>query len=275
MRLPPLKKQVKKYMIQTELKKLLGNKLVYISIFIGCISCLSGLISYGNDVYIYRQVGRIELISAYQCWLGCLAMGSSVYRLILPILIIPGIDSYYIERNSGYQNFVVTRARRSKYFFLKWGVGLLSVILIVGAVLSITLCVCFILYPGNAPLEENTYINYLGLKDFFIEQPIQFVVSLIAMNILVSIIYYTFGLGISCYVKNRYGVVFAPMAAYFACMFISQIFNVSAISPIALVAPFELTGLNASAVVIAATVELVIALVFLLNCFRKDVTEIA
>ena len=81
-------------MLRIELRKVFNTKLLYVSIVLGCVSCLLGLISYGEDVAIYRQVGREELISSYQCWLNCLAMGSSVYRLILPVLIIPYLHSH-------------------------------------------------------------------------------------------------------------------------------------------------------------------------------------
>lgn len=262
-------------MIKTELKKVLRTKLFYISIGIGCVACLLGLISYSGDVSIYRQAGRSELISAYQGWLNCLAMGSSVYRLLLPLLIVPYLDSYYMERKNGYQNFVVTRCGRAKYFFSKWVAGILSAALIIGAVLIVTLVVCVSLYPGNAPLEENTYINYSDMKAHFMEHPLRFIILLIFMNILTSVIYYTFGLGMSCYAPNRYVVAFTPMAAYYICLFGSQILNVSALSPIAMVAPFELTGLSNSSVRMAAAMEAVMAILFLINCFRKDVTEMA
>lgn len=261
-------------MIKTELKKVFRTKLLYVSIFIGSISCLLGLISYGDDVSIYRQLGRDELISAYQCWLSCLAMGSSVYRLILPILIIPYIDSYYVERNCGYQNFIITRSGHNKYLLSKWFAGVLSVAVIIGAILSITLMACCIIYPCNKPLEENTYINYTGLRYFFIEEPIRCILTFITLNIITAMVYYTFGLGMTCYAKNRYSVIFSPMAAYFACLFAAQILNIPEISPIATVAPFELSGLNLSSVLTAAGVELMVSLLMLINCFRKDLTEI-
>lgn len=145
-------------------------------------------------------------------------MGSSVYRLVLPMLIIPYIDSYYIERNCGYQNFIITRSGRNKYLLSKWFAGLLSVVLIIGAILSLTLAVCCILYPCNKPVEENTYINYTRLKCAFIKEPVRCIFELIALNIMTAIVYYTFGIGMSCYAKNRYSVIFSPMAAYFACL---------------------------------------------------------
>jgi len=261
-------------MLRIELRKVFNTKLLYVSIVLGCVSCLLGLISYGEDVAIYRQVGREELISSYQCWLNCLAMGSSVYRLILPVLIIPYIDSYYVERTSGYQNFVVSRCGRSRYFFSKWFAGICSVAVVIFLTLGITMLVCFALYPENIPMAENTYINYPYMKEFFIEKPVQLIMILFATNIILSMIYYTLGFGVSCHAKNRYEVILAPVEMYFLNLLLSQFLNVPALSPIAVVAPFALGGLSLNAVLCVAGALTSIALLSLMNCYRKDIREL-
>lgn len=209
-------------MILSEFKKLFHTKLLYISLFLGLFSCILGLVSYHNNTYFMIAAGRQDMISSYQAWLECLSMGSSIYRLIFPLLIVPYLDSYYIERKSGYQNFVLSRVKRRRYFFSKLSVGIISAAANIASILLLTLLVCVTLYPENSPLIENTYINYPVAQALFISKPLVFIFLTILSNMFQAAVYFSLGFSLSCCAKNRYSVLLTPFVVYLIQLLISQ-----------------------------------------------------
>lgn len=91
-------------MIRNEFNKLFHTRLLYVALVVGFLSSIIGLISYYDTAYWANLAGRPEELSAYNAWLDCLSIGSSVYRIVFPLIIIPFLDSYYMERKSGYQD---------------------------------------------------------------------------------------------------------------------------------------------------------------------------
>lgn len=261
-------------MLKNEVKKIICNKNLYIALVIGLFSCLSGLFSYYDTASYAYANGRPERISAYNAWLDCLSIGSSVYRLLLPLLITPFLDSYYIERKSGYQNLVLTRSSRIKYFLTKWFAGVLSVVGIVIIILGIALLACVILFPLNSPLAETSYLHKNFGLYYFLENPIGYIVLLIFSNIFFAICYYTIGFSSSNFVYNRSILLLVPFLLYIIQLVVSQIFSIPVVSPLVFIAYYELRGLTPEMMIAAGVVYVLITLVMLSICYYLDKCKI-
>lgn len=109
-----------------ELKLATKNKLILLCLIIGVALGIPGILSYRSDVTFITGSGAPEAVSCYQAWLYALSLGgASLYKIIAPLLIIPNLDSFFVERKNGYSNFVITRSNYKAYFFSKLFSGLL------------------------------------------------------------------------------------------------------------------------------------------------------
>lgn len=262
-------------MITNEFSKLIRSKILYISVFIGILSCLLGLISYYDTAFWSYDAGLPEEISAYNAWLDCLSVGSSVYRLILPLIIVPFLDSYYLERRSGYQNYLLTRASRKQYFFSKWFVGILSAAMIVLVVLAVTFAICAALFPLNPPLPEMSHVDRNFGFAFYLKKPMSYIVLLILSNMYFAVIYYTVGFSLSNLIRNRYLLLLSPFIIYIVQLLVWQLFRLPYASPLIFIAFYEVNNLTPVGMVIAGLVYLVIAGGVLTWCYRKDINELS
>lgn len=257
-------------MFKSELKKMLSAPILYASIAIGLVSCLLGLVTYFDSVYYIKAVGELDSISAYDAWQDCLALGSSVYRVILPLLIVPFLDSYFNERASGYSVFILTRKTYLRYYLAKWFVGIISAALVVLCVLGCTLLICLLLFPENVPKAENCPFNYEWAVRLFTTYPLKYILLLIALNVYFAVIYYSFGFALSCFAKNKYIVLLTPFFIYLAQLLVWQMFNIPALSPLVFIAHYEVNWLTVDSMVYAGIGELLLALILLFVGYKKN-----
>lgn len=262
-------------MLYNELKKLFATKTFYIALLIGIVSCLTGLISYYDTAFWSYSAGLPEEITAYNAWLDCLSVGSSVYRLLFPLIIIPFLDSYYMERKSGYQNFILANSSRKRYFFSKWFIGMLSAMIIVLFTLTLTWIVCSLLFPLNPPLAQMSHVDRNFGFDFFLAKPKVYIFLLILSNMFLAGIYYTVGFGFSNSVRNRYVLLLVPFAIYIVQLMIWQLFRLPLASPLIFIAFYEVPNLTPEGMAMVAVIYLLVAAIALLNCYRKDICELA
>lgn len=262
-------------MLHNEFTKLFHTKAFYIALLIGVASCLLGLISYYDTAFWSYDAGRPQEISAYNAWLDCLSVGSSVYRLLLPLIIIPFLDSYYMERKSGYQNFILARSSRKQYFFSKWLAGVLSAAIIVFLTLVLTFVVCALLFPLNQPLAEMSHVDRNFGFDFFLANPMGYIFLLILSNLFFAVVYYTVGFGFANSVRNRYVLLLIPFIIYMIQLMIWQFFRMPGVSPLIFIAFYEVSNLTPVGMGAAAVIYLSVAAAMLLHCYRKDVRELA
>lgn len=257
-------------MLKNELIKLLHRKSLYIAIVIGILSCVCGLFSYYDTAYWANSAGYPEEISAYNAWLDCLSVGSSIYRVLLPLIIVPFLDSYLLERTSGYQNYVLTRAGRNRYFFTKWITGVISAVGITFLVLSVTLVICVVLFPLNQPLESMTHLHKNFGLDLFLRRPGLCIFLMILSNMFFSAVYYTIGFACSNFVRNRYFLLLIPFILYIAQLLIWQFFHLPCVSPLVFIAYYEVLGLTPFSMLITGIIYFLVAAVLLLWCYLRD-----
>ena len=262
-------------MIVNEFSKLIRSKTLYISVCIGILSCLLGLISYYDTAFWSFDAGLPEEISAYNAWLDCLSVGSSVYRLILPLIIVPFLDSYYLEKQSGYQNYLLSRASRKQYFFSKWFVGIMSAAIIVFVVLATTFAICAALFPQNPPVPDMSHVDRNFGFEFYLENPMSYIVLLILSNMYFAVIYYTVGFSLSNSIRNRYVLLLSPFIIYIVQLLVWQLFRIPYASPLIFIAFYEVNSLTPIGMLVVGSVYLVIAGGALTWCYRKDFNELA
>lgn len=262
-------------MLYNEFTKLFHTKAYFIALMIGVLSSLTGLISYYDTAFWSYSAGLPQEISAFNAWLDCLSTGSSVYRLLVPLIIIPFLDSYYIERKSGYQNFILARSSRTRYFFSKWFVGSLSAATIVLFTLVLTGVICALLFPLNPPLAEMSHVDRNFGFEFFLTNPMRYIFLLIICNMFFAAVYYTIGFGLTNSVHSRYVLLLAPFAIYIIQLLIWQLFRIPEFSPLIFIAFYEVTNLTPIGMRNTAIAYLMIAVIMLLYCYRKDIYELA
>lgn len=261
-------------MIKNEFEKLFHTKMLYGTLLLGLISCLIGLVSYYDTAYWAYTAERPEEISAHNAWLDCLSIGSSVYRIIFPLIIVPFLDSYYLERKSGYQYFVVSRTERKRYFLVKWFVGAISAAMIILVVLSVTYFVCALLFPLNQPLSEASHLHKNFGIEWFLRRPAIYIFGLILCNMFCAVCYYTVAFGFSNIVGNRHLLLLIPLTIYLVQLLSWQLLGIAELSPFVFVAYYEVIGLTFKKMVVVALGYILIALTMLSICFIQDTLEI-
>lgn len=259
-------------MFKNELIKILHTKSLYAAIVIGILSCVCGLYSYYDTAYWSHAVAHFHEISAYNAWLDCLSVGSSIYRVLLPLIIVPFLDSYFLEKKSGYQNYVLARTSRNRYFFTKWFAGVLSAVGITVLVLIVTLAVCIALFPMNQPLDSMTHLHKNFGLTIFLRSPMLCIFLLILSNMFFSAVYYTIGFGCTNFVRNRYLLLLIPFILYIVQLLIWEFFLLPCVSPLIFIAYYEVVGLTPVKMLITGIVYLLIAAILLLCCKYRDRT---
>ena len=261
-------------MIGNEFTKLFRTRLLYVAFFVGLLTCLAGLVSYYDTAYWAKLAGRPEEISAYNAWLDCLSIGSSVYRIIFPVIIIPFLDSYYLERKSGYQHFIISRTGKWKYFWTKWFVGASSAAIIILAVLGITFFVCSLLFPFNQPLSETSHLHKNFGINWFLDRPGAYIFGLILCNMFYAVIYYTVAFGFSNIVGSRYLLLLIPLIIYLVQLIAWQSLRIPEFSPLVFIAYYEVIGLTPEKMLYVALGDTMVALIMLSVCYVQDAREI-
>ncbi len=263
-------------MLRIELKKVFNNRLLWISIIIGAISGFMGLFSYYSDISYSIINHNFARISAYEAWLFCLSLGSgSIYRLLVPLLLIPYMDSYFNERKTGYSNMILTRTSHRKYFFSKLLAGILSANFIIVSILSLWLIVCFILFPGNIPNTETNFIPGDFMRGLYQVYPYIYIAYIYIINILFSIIFYMIGFSISSFAKKKYTVLILPFIIYLVLILVSQIFRINELYPINMIAPYEINNLTKPVLIREFLLMFMVAISMVAFFYKKDLKEVS
>lgn len=257
-------------MLKNEIIKLLHTKSLYVAILIGILSCVCGLYSYYDTAYWSYAAGFFEEISAYNAWLDCLSLGSSIYRVLLPLLIVPFLDNYFLERKSGYQTFILARTNRNRYFFTKWFTGVFSAAGITFLILTVTLVVCIVLFPLNQPLNSMTPLDQNFGLSMFLRHPMLCIFLMILGNIFYSVVYYTIGFGCTNFVRNRFLLLLIPFILYILQLLISEFLLLPCVSPLVFIAYYEVAGLTPFNMFVTGIVYILCAAILLLCCWYRD-----
>ena len=228
-------------MFQYQLKLATRNKLVIFCLLLGFLLGITGILDYLSIARWGAHFGEMEKVSCYVAWLNALALGSgAMYKVFVPLLIIPNLDSYLIERKNGYSIFAISRSSYSRYFFSKLFSGIITACSILVIVLLSWLLICVIAYPKNMPYSDFVYITDVSQHQLFVEHPVVYIGVVFGFNILFAMIFYALGFGMSAFCKNRYIVMVIPFLIYLAFTELGALTRLSLLMPVALVTPFEI-----------------------------------
>lgn len=256
--------------LRNEFRKVLHTRALYFAVAVGLLCSLCGLYSYANTAYYANAAGHGQKLSAYNAWLDCLSVGSSLYRVVAPLLIVPCLDGYFLERRSGYRNLVLARSTRGRYYVCKWFAGVLSAAGIVLVVLSVTFLVCWIFYPLNQPLSEMTHLHKNFGLEFFLDRPMVAIGLMILGNMFFAAVYFTVGFSLSGFLSNRYLLLLTPFALYLIQLLLWQTFHLPWLSPLIFVAYYEVLGLTPAMMGMVGLAYVLISALALLCGFRRD-----
>lgn len=260
-------------MFRYELKLALRNKLIFFCLLIGILSGIPGMISYYSDTAFMAKIP--DAVSCYQAWIYALSLGSgALYKIIAPMLIIPNLDSFFVEKRNGYSNFVVARSNYKRYYFAKLFSGILVSGLILITILMTWLIICMIAFPHNFPVDFLTYISNEGFHRLFVERPIIYILIIFILNFLFAAVFYSLGYGISFFCKNKYVVMVTPFLIYLCMTMLASFLRVGILSPISMIIPHEIVKASWNTVLLQFSIMGIVSCFVVLYGYAKSYHEV-
>ena len=251
-----------------EIEKILKNKLTYITL--GLSLTLIGLNvylsvhSYNEEINLtgrlyseYSQLLKLVVPSNY--WIGNNnSLFSGFYYLIFPLLVaIPIVGSIYDEKYAGYQNFVLIRMNRSKYYIKKYLITFIIAFLLFIIPIFIGNAVINLitnhwdysdyshaysqLINNNLEMPDSIFDSYK--KDLFSGlmeiSPYMYYGVYYLIGGIYAGLYASIGLSISLLIKNRYLVIFSPIMVYLGMWILFTVFSLQKWDPFNFLVPYQ------------------------------------
>ena len=230
-------------MLQYELIRVYRNKLLYISIAIGTIIGLSGLIPFNRGLIYDTDVNGG--ISCYDAWLYCLFLGrGTIYKFVMPLLVcLPFVDSYLNDFQSRRLNFILLRNSYAQYFHAKTIAVAISAASVVLGIFSMWFLIVLLCFPHTSLPSDFSYIPQGPFDHLYQLHPLSYVAVVICLNVVSGIIYAWLGLGATLFLRNKVFVLCAPLVLYIGQIIIAHIlpFSTHFLSPINMITPYEST----------------------------------
>lgn len=260
-------------MFRYELKLAIRNKIIIFCLLIGILSGIPGMVSYYSDTMFMTKIPNA--VSCYQAWIYALSLGSgALYKIIAPMLIIPNLDSFFVEKRNGYSNFVVVRSNYKKYYFIKLFSGMLVSGLILITILIVWLIICIITFPHNLPVDFLTYISNDSFRRLFVEKPTIYILIIFVLNFLFAAFFYSLGYGISFLCKNKYIVMVTPFLIYLCMTMLASFLRVGILSPVSMIAPHEIVTASPNTVLLQFTIVGFVSCFVVLYGYAKSYKEV-
>lgn len=271
-----------KRMIGIELRKALKNKLLYITILLGCsitmLSFANSIAIYQNELLMQESSGPNPMQAGthlFNKWIGgeAFTLGTSIYFFVLPLLAaIPYGWSYCEEKQCGYVRMAASRGGKTCYYLSKY----IAVFLSGGFGAVIPLLFNFLLTSLFIPatLPTPVYCTSNGvffpspMSSLYYTIPVLYVllylcVDFVFCGLIACISYCAAGL-----VRHRAVAVILPMFLLLAFHYSRQFIYTSGairykeISPLYFLRPVEVAYTASWAVILAEAAVLFIATMF-------------
>lgn len=185
-----------------------------------------------------------------------------------------GLDSVFVERKSGYTNFILSRVDKRKYILGKWMAGVIVAVVTLLLIILSWLIVCLVLFPANMPVDRYTYIHETQLKNLFVTSPLAYIVMVLILNTIFAIVFYSMGFSIALTAKNRYIVSISPFIIYLLLVMLAAIIKVPYLSPLPLIVPNEVIGLRLIHIVFYGAIIGGLTLLFFFKQYHKWSREV-
>jgi len=207
-------------LFKEDLKRLFLKKSAYLTIIIYLV------IGYANFMFIISEQPFANPYfiqpSAFEYFVQVQGGGSGFLMIILPLLVTLAIGDFFIkERQSSMLSFMLMRTSSMSYIRNRiTSLGLASsIFLFVCQILLFALAL--ILFPINAPLEENQGMVFFAL-DLLMNSPWVYSFVIIINSCLMAFCFSTFSVIVSVIVKNFYAAMMLP---YFLFIIVSEMLN--------------------------------------------------
>ncbi|WP_166240990.1 hypothetical protein [Paenibacillus turpanensis] len=197
-----------------ELRRSLGVKFILLILFTLALSIVDS-VDFLKMVYREDYIGDTSFVIA---WLNGMGMSMTpLYMFVAPAVIaLVYIDTLWVDRNTTFMNYVISRSSDWKYIHVKYAATLFSGGLI-AALPCILLYILFsIAYPLNYT-RENIYLIMQNV-DFFPElllySPLLYLLLLSFTKFSFGMAYTLIGLSVSALSNNRYIALSVPYMIY-------------------------------------------------------------
>ncbi|MBD7909976.1 hypothetical protein [Clostridium cibarium] len=203
--------------IKCELKRAIFSKRAALSIIIAMILYLISL----HNLTLYEGFNLKEFNEIYDSVDVFIMIRVDLIALVAPLLAtFIFSDSYLLDLESGYLNFIYLRISKKKYVLTKVLVNALASGLIM-AISSIIIYAILYIFLGISKTSLNPV---QGPFDFiFLKSKFLYVIVLMMVSFVFNVVFSTFALGISAWVKNRYLTILSAFFYYVisATLFVS------------------------------------------------------
>lgn len=169
------------------------------------------LLCFMDSLDFYKLISDPEYIgdtSYVIAWLVGMGMSqTSLYMFVAPAIIsLVYTDTLWIDRNTGFINYLLVRSSTRKYISVKYIVAALSG----GFIASLPCILLFIIYAILYPLNytsantELIHFNVDYYPDLLVANPVLYMVFLSSLKFVFGMSYVLIGLSLSALSNNRY-----------------------------------------------------------------------
>lgn len=212
-------------LLKLDFKRAIYNKQFLIVIAIGVLLSLMHVYT-GTIQYLKYQGGASSYFNPFVKWISndSFSMYSILIFFLFPALAsLPYCESYWVDKNSGFNKSIYTRAKKRYYFISKY----ITNFIIGGVAVTIPLIFNLYLLMMILPSVNPSIFDTHGLaKDMFATlyyfHPYLYVGVYLAMTFVYGGIFASIGLAASAYCNNKFLVVATPVLIYIS-MYIFEI----------------------------------------------------
>jgi len=174
-------------MLSVEYRKMISGRTLLVSISLGVLISIINVIENQSFVTWFLEGAMIgtsfSTINLYVRWIGVdqLTLGSSIFFFIFPLLAaIPYSWSYLSEKQQGYTNHILVRAKQKNYFVAKYIMVFFSGTIAVVIPIIINFALNALVCPNSTPHVLNL-LTPIGQGSFFskvfYQQPLLYCVA--------------------------------------------------------------------------------------------------
>lgn len=258
-------------LFKIDFKRAIYNKQFAIVVTIGIILSLMQIYMEVIPWLKYYEDGA-SYFNPFVKWIS--NTGFNVYTLlfflILPVLAgLPYSDSYWIDKNSGFNKSIYTRTKKRDYFISRYITNFITSGIVVIIPLILNLYILMMLLPAVHPsiFDASLTSKYMfpGLYYF---HPYLYVGIYLALSFIFAGTFSSIGLAVSTYCNNRLLVVTIPVLIYIS-MYIFELAGLPHLVP----AKFLVAGQPVSSInIVSITIIFLILFVSSLIIYTKGVS---
>lgn len=262
-----------KKLLKIDFKRAIYNKQFAIMIIIGIVLSLIQVYMEVIPYVKYYESGA-SYFNPFVKWMSNDRFNTCtlLFFMIFPVLAsLPYSDSYWIDKNSGFNKGIYTRSKKKDYFISRY----ITNFIIGGTVVIIPLILNFyilmMLLPAVHPsIFDASIIAKHMFSSLYYFHPYLYVGMYLALTFIFGGTFASIGLAVSIYCKNRLLVVTTPILIYIS-MYIFELAGLPHLVPAKfLVAGQPVSSINISSIIIIFLILFIGSLIVYVKGASKD-----